>query len=82
MDPADVLELAARQLAVRGTQAAGLMAGSMPAALGALSRTATTIARPASICGLALEAGAVAVHRVRAAHAHALPATATLGHAG
>jgi triacylglycerol lipase len=62
MDPAGLLGLAARQLTMRGTQAAGLMAWSMHAALGALSHTATTIARPAGVRGLAMETGAMVAH--------------------
>lgn len=62
MDPAGLLGLATRQLIMRGTQVAGLMAWSMHAALGALSHTATTIARPAGLRGLAMETAVVAAH--------------------
>jgi len=62
MDPAGLLGLAARQLIMRGTQAAGLMAPSMHAALGALSHTAAAIARPAGVRGLAMETGVVVAH--------------------
>jgi triacylglycerol lipase len=62
MDPAGLLGLAARKLIMRGAQATGLMAVSMRAALGALSHTAATIARPAGLRGLAMETGVVAAH--------------------
>jgi triacylglycerol lipase len=62
MDPAGLLGLAARQVIMHGTQAAGLMALSMHAALGALSHTAATIARPATVRGLVMESEVVVAH--------------------
>jgi triacylglycerol esterase/lipase EstA (alpha/beta hydrolase family) len=62
MDPAGQLWLAARQLITHGTHAAELVAASARTALGALSHTIATVARPAGVRGLALEAGVLVTH--------------------
>lgn len=64
MNPAGQLRLAARQLIMHGTHAAGLVAASMRTTLGALSRTVATVARPAGVRGVALEAGVLLAHLV------------------
>jgi triacylglycerol esterase/lipase EstA (alpha/beta hydrolase family) len=62
MNPAGQLRLAARQLVTHGTHAAALVAASVCTTLDALSHTAVTVARPASVRGLAREAGVVVAH--------------------
>ncbi|HEV7451863.1 MAG TPA: alpha/beta fold hydrolase [Pseudonocardiaceae bacterium] len=64
MNPVGELSLAARQLATHGTHVVGWAASSAYAALGALSYGVRTLARPASARGVALEAGALAMHLV------------------
>ncbi len=64
MNPVGQVGLAARRLAARGTCVAGSATTTACAALGALSRTARTIARPAGVRGVFLEAGWLAVHLV------------------
>jgi pimeloyl-ACP methyl ester carboxylesterase len=59
MNPAGQPWLATRQLVTQGTHAAELVAASMRTALGALSHTAVTAARPAGVRGVAMEAGVV-----------------------
>ncbi|HWR47161.1 MAG TPA: alpha/beta fold hydrolase [Pseudonocardiaceae bacterium] len=64
MNPAGQPWLAARQLVTHGTHAAGSVAASMRTALGALSHTVVTVARPAGVRGVALEAGVLLAHLV------------------
>lgn len=62
MNPVGQVGQVARRLAARGTRATGSAAATACAALGTLSRTARTIARPAGLRGVFLEAGWLAVH--------------------
>lgn len=64
MNPAGELGVAARQLVTRGTQIAGWAGSSAWAVLGTLSRGIRTVARPAGVRGVALEAGVLAMHVV------------------
>lgn len=62
MNPVGYLGLAARRMVVRGACVAGSAAATVCFALGALSRGTRTIARPAGLRGVVLEAGWMAVH--------------------
>lgn len=62
MNPAGVVGVAARQLVARGTCTAGSATATVCSALGALTRTVKTIARPAGLRGVFLEAGWMGVH--------------------
>lgn len=64
MNPAGELGLAARQLVARGTQVAGWAGSSAWAVLGTLSHGIRTVARPAGVRGVALEAGVLVMHVV------------------
>ncbi len=64
MNPADQLWVAPRQVITRGRNAAGLVAASTRRTLAVLSHTVATLARPASVRGLALEAGVLVAHLV------------------
>lgn len=64
MNPVGQVGLVARQLAARGTCVASSATTTACSALGTLSRTARTIARPAGLRGVFLEAGWLAVHLV------------------
>ena len=56
---------ALRGVITHGTQAAGWMSDSVRTALGAMSGTVTTIAHPAAVRGLVMEAGVLVAHLVR-----------------
>jgi triacylglycerol lipase len=64
MNPASQLWVATRQLITHGTHAAGLVAASTRMTLEALSHTVATVARPASVRGMAVEAGVLVAHLV------------------